>query len=115
MTDKPVKEIPSVMSKIDTKTGEVTHEPMSWKVLPPPKSHCQFCAQKHEPELPHNAQSLYYQLSFHGMAGRSPTWADALAHCTEEIKKEWEHILRDLGHWSEPPDGEKPIKHHGCG
>jgi hypothetical protein len=113
MADKPVKEIPSTKIIIDTKTGEVTHEPMSWKVLPPPKDCCQFCAHKHEPDQPHNATTLYYRMTFYGMIGRLPTWADAMAHCTEEVQEGWKRQLRIMKVWSEPPDGEKPIRHHG--
>jgi len=101
------------MTVVDMKTGKEEHKPMAWKVLPPPKDCCQICAVKHEPEAPHNAQSLYYQTTFNGILGRSPTWADAMAHCAEPVKKAWEKELRRINHWSEPPAGEAPVKHHG--
>lgn len=101
------------MTEVDMKTGAETHKPMAWSIMPPPKDKCQICAVKHESDQPHNAQSMYYQMTFNGMVGRPPTWADAIAHCEEPVKQHWERALRDLKHWSEPPEGETPVKHHG--
>lgn len=112
---KAVKEIPSAMTKVDLQTGKETHEPVVWKVIPPPADKCQICAGTHEPHEPHNAQSMYYQMIFQNMVGRSPTWADAMAHCDDGMKRQWTALLKDAGHWSEPPDGEKPVAHHGVG
>ena len=78
------------------------------QLLPPKEGTCPICATKHEPEMPHNAQSLYYQYRFYGVRGRWPTWADAMAHCSEEMRVLWERQLRERGAWSEPDDG-KPI------
>lgn len=75
-------------------------------LLPPHKDCCPVCAVKHDPALPHNAQSIYYQYRFYGIRGRWPTWADALAHCDERTRRDWEIVLRDRGAWSEPDDGE---------
>jgi hypothetical protein len=44
---------------------------------------------KHAPELPHNQQSLYWQYWFWSQHQRWPTWKDAMAHCTEEMKGLW--------------------------
>jgi|SRR5215813_738604 len=110
---KAVKQIPGAVTEVDTVTGKETHKPMSWNVLPPPADKCQICARDHDPHEPHDAQSLYYQMTFNGMVGRSPTWADALAHCAEGMRRLWEAALRRGGHWSEPPEGELPVKHHG--
>lgn len=74
-------------------------------LLPPKEGTCPICATAHEPEMPHNQQSLYYQYRFYGIRGRWPTWADAVAHCTDEMKQYWEQALRDEGAWREP-DGE---------
>lgn len=112
---KPVREIPSTLTHVDIETGAQTHEPMAWKVLPPPKDRCQICGVKHDPGEPHNAQSLYYQMTFNGIVGRAPTWADAVAHCSDAVKEAWERELRAGGHWTEPPPGEAPVKHHGVG
>ena len=110
---KAAREIPSSMTVVDTATGEETHQPMAWKVIPPPKDHCQICGRKHEPSDPHDRQWMYYQVVFESMIGRAPTWADAIAHCEAPLRKLWEQELRRAGHWTEPPAGEMPVKHHG--
>lgn len=74
-------------------------------LLPAKEGTCPICATEHEPEMPHNQQSLFYQYRFYGIRGRWPTWADAVAHC-DEMKDHWETALRDRGVWSEPADGE---------
>lgn len=58
---------------------------------------CAECGVVHAPELPHNAQSLFYQYSFREQHGRWPTWKDALAHCTPEMQKFWRAGLRKAG------------------
>ena len=75
-------------------------------LLPPGKEVCPICAQKHEPDQPHNAQSLYYQYRFYGIRGRWPTWADAIAHCRPDVQLAWREELTKDGHWTEPADGE---------
>jgi hypothetical protein len=76
-------------------------------LLPPKPGTCPACATAHEPRLPHNAESLYYQYRFYGIRGRWPTWADAAAHCTEKMRDDWRKKLEELGgKWTEPPDGE---------
>jgi len=52
-------------------------------------------------------------MTFNGMVGRAPTWADAVAHCDGAVKRAWESALREKGAWTEPPDGEMPVRHHG--
>lgn len=86
---------------------------MAWGVLPPPKDACQICAARHEAGAPHNAHSIYYQTIFNAQLGRAATWADAMAHCSEPVRAALEKELREIGHWTEPPAGEKPVKHHG--
>ena len=78
---------------------------MSMQLLPPPPDVCPVCAVKHESTAPHNAQSLYYQMRFHGLHGRWPTWADAVAHCDARARDLWRVALTDRGAWSEPPRG----------
>jgi len=70
-------------------------------LLPPAKDVCQECATKHDPDSPHNAQSLYYQYSFKAEYGRWPTWKDALAHCPQRIKEMWIEELKKRGAWTE--------------
>ncbi len=70
---------------------------MTMQLLPPSADKCQYCAVKHNPEQPHNAQSFYYAFWFNATYNRSPTWNDAMAHCSEEVKKEWLAYLTKLG------------------
>ena len=78
-------------------------------LLPPPDGHCRICAVMHEPDMPHNAQSLFYGMRFKMRYGRDGTWADAIAHCTPEMQSYWIQGLTDRGAWSEPPAGVEPI------
>jgi len=71
-------------------------------ILPPPKGKCQECAVDHRPDEPHNRDSLYYQMAFRQKHGRWPTWADAIAHCSEDGKKAIRELLEAQGVWSEP-------------
>lgn len=66
-------------------------------MLPPSPDVCQTCATKHTADMPHNAQSLYYQMQFNIKQGRASTWADAMAHCSEEMKADWTYQLAKLG------------------
>lgn len=63
------------------------------QLLPPASHLCQKCATDHPDELPHNQQSLYWHMWFKKEYGRGPTWEDAMAHCTEEMKQEWRFHL----------------------
>lgn len=105
--------IPSTVTKVDVATGEEVVEGMAWNILPPLEGRCKICGIEHRDDYPHNAQSLYYQMTFGSMHGRAPTWADAIAHCPENVKAHWKTVLGNMGQWSEPPAGERPIAHHG--
>lgn len=63
----------------------------------PPKGTCPLCAVKHDPEQPHNRDSLTYQYKFYDLNGRWPTWKDAMAHCPDDIKKLWIKALEENG------------------
>jgi len=52
---------------------------------------------KHEPEMPHNQKSLFYQYKFYNEHGHWPTWEDAMAHCSDEMKELWRSELEKLG------------------
>ncbi len=56
-------------------------------IFPPAPNKCQQCAVEHDPEMPHDATSLYYGFWFTKNHGRSPTWNDAMDHCPENIKE----------------------------
>lgn len=62
-----------------------------------PPGTCPECAVVHDPEMPHNQQSLTYQYKFYDKHGRWPTWKDAMAHCTEEMKQAWMEALAERG------------------
>jgi hypothetical protein len=64
-------------------------EAPSMKLLPCPKDKCQICAVDHPATYPHNKDSLYYQMQFNGRFDRWPTWADAMAHCDEQMRTVW--------------------------
>lgn len=66
-------------------------------LLPPPPGVCRSCAVDHEPELPHDQTSLYWQYRFYRDAGRWPTWDDAMAHCTDEVKAMWKKAMAEAG------------------
>lgn len=66
-------------------------------LLPPKEGLCPACATAHEPDEPHNL-CLFYQYWFHGQHGRFPTWEDAMAHCTDEVRATWTAGLRDAGY-----------------
>lgn len=62
-----------------------------------PEGTCPECAVAHDPAMPHNQQSLAYQYHFYDQHGRWPTWADAMAHCTEDVKEQWITALKERG------------------
>lgn len=66
-------------------------------LLPPASGRCPQCAVEHEPSEPHDAASMFYGFWFLGQHGRSPTWADAMAHCTPETKQRWTYGLTSIG------------------
>lgn len=74
-------------------------------LFPDDPSKCHFCAADHRPDEAHNNESLFYQTRFHIKHGRFPTWADAVAHCFVEIRKQWKQVLIEKNVWSEPEDG----------
>lgn len=58
---------------------------------------CAECGIDHDPAFPHNQQSLAYQYDFYGKHGRWPTWKDAMAHCSDKMKKIWSEQLAEKG------------------
>lgn len=111
--DKPATHVPTTVTSVDMKTGKETVIGDRWMLMPAPEGTCPYCAVKHKPHEPHNAQSMFYQVAFTGVVGRAPTWADAMEHCGETMKAAWKKELSARGAWTEPPGGEMPVKHHG--
>lgn len=66
-------------------------------LMPAAPGTCPECALDHPPELPHNQQSLFFQYKFFNDHGRWPTWEDAMAHCSEDMKIIWREELRKRG------------------
>ncbi len=66
-------------------------------ILPPKPGTCPLCAAAHDRDMPHNRDSLYYQMKFYQQNGRFPTWADAMAHCSDAVKAYWADALSSRG------------------
>ena len=67
------------------------------RVVPPSPGSCPICATKHDPREPHDRDSLYYQNRFRRQHKRFPTWADAMAHCSDVTKAAWKDKLLKAG------------------
>lgn len=74
----------------------------SFQLLPPAPELCQVCAAKvHGDEMPHNRDSLFYQVWFNSTYGRAATWADASLLCSKETR---EALLAHLNEYGVKPD-----------
>ena len=76
-----------------------------FKMLDAAPGTCPDCAVKHDPTQPHNQQSIHYQYSFFADNNRWPTWADAMDHCSDEIKNQWIEALSEKGITVKPKEG----------
>lgn len=74
----------------------------TFTLLPPAKGLCPACATRHAEVDPHNQQSLFWQMKFYQDNGRAPTWNDAMAHCTPQMKAAWRAELAKMGVVIEP-------------
>lgn len=74
---------------IDESGEAIPVENGGFRMLPGPKGTCEWCHVKHEPAQPHNQQSLSYQMKFHAINGRYPTWTDAMKHCDPDTQAQW--------------------------
>ena len=66
------------------------------RLLPCKEGVCQECATEHEECEPHNL-CLYYSYHFYGQHGRFPTWVDAMAHCSDDVKAATIEVLKEHG------------------
>lgn len=66
-------------------------------IEPPGAGKCPICACCHPENAPHNRESLYYQMRFRQEHGRFPTWKDAAAHCTDEMRAVFKEQMRQSG------------------
>lgn len=87
------------MSKRRAPEVKVINMALEGQLMPPRPECCQQCARKHEPELPHDQQSLFWQYWFYRQCKgeRWPTWHDAMAHCTPEVRARWAEALKHHG------------------
>lgn len=99
---RPMIPLKSTMQVVDMTTGAVEEKPSGMMLMPAAPGTCEHCAVAHPPDQPHNKDSLFYQMRFHGEHGRWPVWADAVAHCAEPVRAAWERELRARGHWKDP-------------
>lgn len=67
------------------------------KLRAPIPGSCRICATVHDPSLPHDRDSLYYQMRFYQIHKRMPTWNDAMAHCSGTIQLQALQTLMDHG------------------
>jgi hypothetical protein len=68
--------------------------------LMPETNACPRCGSVHELSQPHNAVAPRYLEWFAkspGHHGRTPTWADAMAHCSPGVQAEWRALLKQCG------------------
>jgi hypothetical protein len=63
----------------------------------PTPGRCPVCATQHPDSHPHDKDSLYYQFKFSAEWGRFPSWRDAMAHCSDEIRAEIGLLLSENG------------------
>ena len=87
----------TIMPPTVKQAGDPRGQDATWTLLPPSPEVCSQCAKDHEPDVPHDQRSLYYQFAFRAETGRWPTWNDAMAHCTEETQIRWRIALRHYG------------------
>lgn len=97
MGDKALRvmELPASVVQL----GDPRGKQATWTLMPVDTSDgkCSQCAVLHEPDQPHNNESLAFQYAFYAEHDRWPTWADAMAHCTPETQDMWKTALRELG------------------
>lgn len=75
------------------------------RVVPPSPGSCPICATIHDPDKPHDRDSLYYQNRFCRRHKRFPTWEDAMAHCSDSVKRDFKKQLARRGIIIEEKEG----------
>lgn len=82
---------------VNMETGEsVPVEDGGFRMLPTAPGTCAWCGVQHDPGYPHDQQSMVYRIKFQEIHKRPPTWTDAMAHCSEEVRSLWRYHLVDL-------------------
>lgn len=67
------------------------------RLLPPGKTKCPLCADRHTAKDPHNRNSLYYQMRFLQDHERLPTWGDAMENCSPFMRAYWRNQMIQKG------------------
>ena len=67
------------------------------RIIPALRNACPVCAASHDPDAPHNRDSLYYQMRFFQQNGRWPTWNDAMRHCDRTVREMFIRAYRARG------------------
>jgi hypothetical protein len=87
------------------------------KLMPAAPGTCPECATDHEPNEPHNPDSLYYQVRFKMVHGRDPTDEDCVAHVEPSKQKAWlatfalvREVYAELAKKAEPGKRYKPTE-----
>lgn len=94
MADDPeVTVIPDAVHAL----GDPRRPTQGWALLPPSPDVCSMCAKDHEPELPHDWQTIYWQYAFRAEYDRWPTIDDAFSHCDDEMQEIWRQALLEHG------------------
>lgn len=75
----------------------VLQEKYGITMLPTKPGTCPECGVAHDPRMPHNRDSLAYMYNFFDKHERWPSWADAMAHCSEDVKAYWRDQLNARG------------------
>ena len=68
-----------------------------FQLFPVKPGACPECSVKHAEQQPHYKDSLYYKYRFYNEHGRCPNWADAMAHCDEDVQEYWKTKLTKCG------------------
>ena len=88
---------PGLCSVCANKDTNIKQLPNGLKLMPCAPNVCQECSVDHLPGEPHDVNSLYYKYSFYSRNGRWPTWSDAMAHCSKEVKRLTVEVLKSHG------------------
>lgn len=89
---KPLKV--GTVTTVDMRTGKVVEERRNaFTMMPTPPGTCPECAVDHPHDQPHNRDSMAYQYRFYATHGRWPTWTDSMAHCSEDVRRQWTAAL----------------------
>lgn len=76
---------------------------MSMLLMPARRGTCDKCATEHGDRLAHNCDSLYYQMRFHAVHGRWPTWDDAAAHLSDADRRVFRAAFEQMTEWTTTP------------